>query len=208
MCVLLVLFMFLSILIAVHSFIILFLFFSILIFDVLQGPHGKFWPPALYTLFTNIIQRRSSSPMTYASVVQTICTCLHCCSNNINHGSNSWIFRKLQLSVLLDFFDQVTEDNDTFDYIHFVYAISYMLPMGGLDNTICVELVSCFGCSRTFFMVIQYLFITVTLHPWTGLVINNNNRFAIIALRSAIGIPKGFACSCVLHWPANVCVAD
>lgn len=134
MCVLLVLFMFLSILIAVHSFIILFLFFSILIFDVLQGPHGKFWPPALYTLFTNIIQRRSSSTMTYASVVQTICTCLHCCSNNINQGSNSWIFRKLQLSVLLDFFDQVTEDNDTFDYIHFVYAISYTNGWTGLHE--------------------------------------------------------------------------
>jgi hypothetical protein len=150
--------------------LLLFLFLSILIFNVLQGPHGKFRPPALCTLFTNIIQRRSSSTMTYASVVQTICACLHCacCSNNINQG-NSRIFRKLQLSVLLDFLTRLLRT--TTPLITFILCMRSVIPMGGLDNTKCVELVSCFGCFRTLFMVIQYLFLTVTLDPWTGLVI-------------------------------------
>jgi hypothetical protein len=132
--------MFLSILIVVHSFIILlFLFFSILIFDVLQGPHGKFWPPALYKLFTNIIQHRSISTMTYASVVQTICTCLHCCcSNNINQV-NSRLFCKLQLSVLLDILTRLLRT--TTPLITFILCMRSVIPMGGLDNTKCVELV-------------------------------------------------------------------
>jgi hypothetical protein len=133
--------MFLSILIVVHSFIILlFLFFSILIFDVLQGPHGTFWPPALYTLFTNIIQRRSISTMTYASVVQTISTCLHCCcSNNINQVNFSTFPRKLQLSVLLDILTRLLRT--TTPLITFILCMRSVIPMGGLDNTKCVELV-------------------------------------------------------------------
>jgi hypothetical protein len=175
--------MFLSILIVVHSFIIIIsFFFSILIFDVLQGPHGKFWPPALYTLFTNIIQRRSSSTMTYASVVQTICTCLHCCSNNSNQG-NSRIFRKLQLRVLLDFLTRLLRTTTLL--ITFILCICDQLYTNGWtgQHEMC----------RTYFLFWLFSSIvygySIFIHNRNFIPVNwfsNNNRFAIIALRSAI----------------------